>query len=124
MDIARPGGRDTEIGNGPRAPLGDTPPKHLAYSSHIPGDGAAAYALAAERGFEGLISKRADRPYVAGRSDDWRKTKHLASDEYAVVGTMAGKGSRSSGFGSSVPIGLPWISVHSSQYFSCVSITL
>ena len=80
--------------------LGASPPKHLAYSSHIPGDGAAAYALAAERGFEGLISKRADRPYVPGRSDDWRKTKHLASDEYAVVGYTAGKGARAVGFGS------------------------
>lgn len=75
-------------------------PRHLGFSSHVAGDAAAAHALAGERGFEGLISKRADRPHAAGRSDDWRKTKHLASDEFAVVGFTPGKGSRSAGFGS------------------------
>jgi bifunctional non-homologous end joining protein LigD len=80
--------------------LGATPPAHLAYSSHIAGDGAAAFALAAERRFEGIISKRADRPYVHGRSDDWRKSKRLESDEFAVVGFTPGKGARATGFGS------------------------
>ncbi|MGJ4801855.1 non-homologous end-joining DNA ligase [Luteimonas sp. SDU82] len=74
-------------------------PAHLAYSSHIEGDGEAAWRLASERDFEGIISKRADRPYHGGRSDDWRKTKLLASDEFAVVGYTAPKGSRK-GFGS------------------------
>ncbi len=77
----------------------DDPPPHLSLSSHIPGDGAKAFALAAERHFEGIISKRADRPHHPGRSDEWRKTKSLASDEFAVVGYTAPKGSRS-GFGS------------------------
>jgi bifunctional non-homologous end joining protein LigD len=78
--------------------LGD-PPSHLSFSSHIPGEGAEAYKLAASRHFEGIISKRADGPHHAGRSDDWRKTKSLASDEFAVVGYTAPKGSRT-GFGS------------------------
>ncbi len=72
---------------------------HLAFSSHVQGDGAEAYRLAGEQRFEGIISKRADRGYHTGRSDDWRKTKQLASDEFAVVGYTAPKGSRS-GFGS------------------------
>ncbi|KRG42842.1 ATP-dependent DNA ligase [Stenotrophomonas panacihumi] len=72
---------------------------HLAFSSHIEADGAGAYALAGEQHFEGIISKRADRPYHPGRSDDWRKTKQLASDEFAVVGYTAPRGSRQ-GFGS------------------------
>ncbi len=72
---------------------------HLAYSSHTVGDGEAAFELAGENDFEGIISKRADRPYHPGRSDDWRKTKQLASDEFAVVGYTAPKGSRT-GFGS------------------------
>jgi bifunctional non-homologous end joining protein LigD len=76
-----------------------TPPPHLAYSSHIAGDGAAAFALAAERRYEGLISKRADAPYRHGRSDDWRKTKRLDAEEFAVVGYTAARGSRV-GFGS------------------------
>jgi bifunctional non-homologous end joining protein LigD len=74
-------------------------PTHLAYSSHIEGDGEAAHELAARQHFEGIISKRGDRPYRAGRGDDWRKTKQLASDEFAVVGYTAPKGSRT-GFGS------------------------
>jgi bifunctional non-homologous end joining protein LigD len=72
---------------------------HLAYSSHVQGEGDAAYEAAGEQHFEGIISKRADRGYHAGRSDDWRKTKQLASDEFAVVGYTAPKGSRT-GFGS------------------------
>ncbi|WP_024890422.1 DNA ligase D [Luteimonas huabeiensis] len=71
----------------------------LAFSAHIEGDGEDAFRLAAERGFEGIVSKRADRPYRGGRGDDWRKTKLLASDEFAVVGYTAPKGSRT-GFGS------------------------
>ncbi len=77
----------------------DGAPAQLAYSSHIVGDGQTAYRLAGERDFEGIISKRGDRPYHGGRSDDWRKTKQLASDEFAVVGYTAPKGSRK-GFGS------------------------
>lgn len=74
-------------------------PRHLAFSSHVEGEGSAAYDLAGRRHFEGIISKRADRGYQGGRSDDWRKTKRLASDEFAVVGYTAPKGSRT-GFGS------------------------
>ncbi|HEY0506029.1 MAG TPA: DNA ligase D [Lysobacter sp.] len=73
--------------------------RHLSYSSHVVGDGEAAFELAGTQHFEGIISKRADRPYHPGRGDDWRKTKSLHSDEYAVVGFTAPKGSRS-GFGS------------------------
>ncbi|WP_337243456.1 DNA ligase D [Luteimonas sp. gir] len=79
--------------------LGDPPPAHLAWSSHIEGEAATAIELASQAGFEGIISKRGDRGYRPGRGDDWRKTKELASDEYAVVGYTPPKGSRS-GFGS------------------------
>jgi len=71
----------------------------LAFSSHVQGDGNEAYRLAGEQHFEGIISKRADRSYHSGRSEDWRKTKQLASDEFAVVGYTAPKGRRD-GFGS------------------------
>ncbi|RPE79778.1 DNA ligase D [Vulcaniibacterium tengchongense] len=75
------------------------PPPHLAYSSHSVGNGEAAFALAHERGWEGIVSKRASAPYRGGRGDDWRKTKRLASEEFAVVGFTAPKGARA-GFGS------------------------
>src|SRR5690606_1835003 len=69
-------------------------PDALAYSSHGMGDGAAALQAALEAGFEGLVSKRGDAAYHPGRGDDWRKTKALASAEYAVVGYTPPKGSR------------------------------
>ncbi|MBD9467964.1 DNA ligase D [Pseudoxanthomonas sp. PXM01] len=72
-----------------------SPPDRLVYSSHIVGRGDEALALALERGLEGIISKRADAPYHAGRGDAWRKIKQRASDEFAVVGYTAPKGSRS-----------------------------
>lgn len=72
--------------------LANAPAGHLAYSSHVEGDGLEAFRVAGEQHFEGIISKRADRPYRGGRSDDWRKTKQLASQEYAVVGYTAPKG--------------------------------
>jgi bifunctional non-homologous end joining protein LigD len=70
------------------------PPRHLALSSHIDGDGEEAFKLATAQGFEGIISKRADHPYRAGRGGDWRKSKQLDSEEFAVVGVTAPKGSR------------------------------
>lgn len=71
---------------------------HLAFSSHGH-DGAQSFEVATRQHFEGIVSKRSDLAYSPGRSDDWRKTKALASDEFAVVGYTAPKGSRS-GFGS------------------------
>ena len=77
-----------------------SPPPRLAYSSHIEGSARDAFETASRAGFEGIISKRADAPYRHGRSDDWRKTKVEASDEFAVVGWSQGKGRRSTGIGS------------------------
>lgn len=71
----------------------------LAYSSHSVGNGKAAFEVASRAGLEGIISKRANGHYQAGRNDDWRKSKRLESDEFAVVGYTAAKGSRA-GFGS------------------------
>lgn len=74
-------------------------PKHLAFSSHAVGDGEGAFRTATEQQLEGIISKRVDSIYRAGRGDDWLKIKRLESDEFAVVGYTPPKGSRS-GFGS------------------------
>ena len=73
--------------------------KHLAYSSHTQGDGAEAMQHALEHRLEGIVSKRIDSGYHAGRSGDWIKVKRLEGDEFAVVGYTPPKGSRS-GFGS------------------------
>ncbi len=71
----------------------------LAFSSHSVGNGEAALEMANQQKLEGIICKRADGGYRAGRGDDWLKIKRLESDEFAVVGYTAPKGSRT-GFGS------------------------
>lgn len=77
------------------AALLQSPEPPLVYSSHVGEDGERALAMAVERGLEGIISKRAAAPYRSGRGDDWRKIKQRASEEFAVVGYTAPKGSRS-----------------------------
>ncbi|MEA9579911.1 DNA ligase D [Xanthomonas nasturtii] len=81
-----------------RALLGDTPGT-LAYSDHVIGRGPAVFAASADKGWEGIVSKRADAAYHGGRGADWVKTKHEDSDEFVVVGYTDPKGTRS-GFGA------------------------
>jgi bifunctional non-homologous end joining protein LigD len=45
-------------------------------------------------GWEGLIAKRADRPYQSGRSPDWRKIKCSATQDLVVGGWTDPAGSR------------------------------
>jgi bifunctional non-homologous end joining protein LigD len=47
----------------------------VVYVDHIEEEGKAAYGLAVKLGFEGIMSKRADSLYIAGRGVDWIKTK-------------------------------------------------
>lgn len=72
---------------------------HLALSTHTHGDGDAAFQRALKHQLEGIVSKRCDAGYHAGRSGDWIKVKRLTSDEFAVVGYTPPKGRRR-GFGS------------------------
>lgn len=74
-------------------------PSQLHYSAHVVGNGEEVFRNASEHQLEGIMCKRADSPYRAGRGDDWLKVKRLESDEFAVVGYTAAKGSRK-GFGS------------------------
>jgi bifunctional non-homologous end joining protein LigD len=69
-------------------------PARLAYSSHGIGNARAAFQAAVDAGFEGIVSKRIDATFHPGRSDAWRKTKALGSDEFAVVGYTPPKGAR------------------------------
>ncbi len=75
------------------------PSRHLQYSSHLRGNGDAAFDAATEQQLEGIVSKRAEAGYRPGRGDDWLKIKRLDSDEFAVVGYTPPKGART-GFGS------------------------
>lgn len=78
--------------------LGDTPGT-LAYSDHVLDHGPEVFEASGNAGFEGIISKRVDAPYVNARSPSWVKVKHENTDEFLVVGYTDPKGSRS-GFGS------------------------
>jgi bifunctional non-homologous end joining protein LigD len=58
----------------------------LALSMHIEGNGEATFAEAHRLGLEGIIAKRADAPYRAGRSTTWLKIKCDKRQEFVVVG--------------------------------------
>jgi DNA ligase D-like protein (predicted ligase) len=57
-------------------------------------DGEALFREACRKGWEGLIAKRAESPYVQGRSRDWLKLKCSAEQELVIGGYTAPKGSR------------------------------
>src|SRR5438093_1064541 len=62
---------------------------------HAEEDGEELYKAALASGFEGVIAKRKDSKYEAGkRSPSWLKIKPTKSAEFAVGGFTKGKGSR------------------------------
>ncbi|UJR79999.1 non-homologous end-joining DNA ligase [Sandaracinus amylolyticus] len=63
-------------------------------AEHVRGDGASFLDAAAKLGLEGLIAKRVDRPYLAGRSLDWQKVKVQQREELVIVGFTPPKGAR------------------------------
>lgn len=71
----------------------------LRFSAHRNTDGEAFYAEACTRGWEGLIAKRANSTYTAGRSRDWLKLKCGQRQEFVVGGFTEPRGTRV-GFGA------------------------
>lgn len=71
----------------------------LRFATHRNRDGQAYFADACRWGWEGLIAKRADAPYRAGRGRDWLKFKCLNSQEFVIGGYTDPQGSRH-GFGA------------------------
>ena len=62
---------------------------------HSSGDAETLYTAAIEHGFEGIVAKRRDSPYRAGkRSSDWLKIKSAHTAEFVVGGFTKGKGAR------------------------------
>jgi DNA ligase D-like protein (predicted ligase) len=66
----------------------------LQYSDHQVGRGPAFYAEACKLGLEGIVSKRADAPYVPGNRGLWVKAKCLNREEFVVVGWTDPEGAR------------------------------
>ncbi|HEL4257793.1 DNA ligase D [Stenotrophomonas maltophilia] len=81
-----------------KALIGDTPGT-LAFSDHVLGHGPQVFAASGKAGYEGIVSKQVDAPYVNVRARSWVKVKHEDTDEFLIVGHTAPKGSRV-GFGS------------------------
>ena len=74
--------------------LAGAPVDRVRYSDHVRGMGPAFFERACRMGVEGIISKRADSPYRAGRGGDWLKVKCTARQEFVVVGYTEPSGSR------------------------------
>ena len=66
----------------------------IRYSDHIPGRGEVVFAEACRRGMEGIISKRADAVYRAGRNSNWIKVKCGRRQEFVIGGFTDPAGSR------------------------------
>jgi bifunctional non-homologous end joining protein LigD len=62
---------------------------------HIVREGEAFLEQVAKLGLEGIIAKKADAPYRAGRTDKWIKIKTEPTSDFVIVGFTAPKGSRS-----------------------------
>ena len=71
----------------------------IKYIEHFEKNGEALYEQVVKLGLEGIVAKKADSPYRAGRSPNWFKIRADRTDEFVVVGFTRPKGSRS-GFGA------------------------
>ncbi len=58
----------------------------IRFSEHLDQDGESAFRAACEKGWEGLIAKRAASPYAHARSKDWLKFKCGNEQEFIVIG--------------------------------------
>lgn len=70
------------------------------YSQHLRSPGGEVFARACDLALEGIVSKRADRSYVAGRTTDWLKAKCIARQEFVICGYTPPKKAGRAGFAS------------------------
>ena len=71
----------------------------IRYSDHIEQHGEAMFDEVCKLGLEGIVAKRMDCAYVAGRSAQWIKVSAEKRADYVIAGYTNPKGSRS-GFGA------------------------
>ena len=67
---------------------------NVRWTQHRNRDGEKFFVEACRKGWEGLIAKRADSPYVTTRSRDWLKFKCEHGQELVIGGFTAPRGSR------------------------------
>jgi bifunctional non-homologous end joining protein LigD len=71
----------------------------VRFSDHIAEQGEAMFEQVQRLRLEGLVAKKADSAYQAGRSSDWLKIRADRTDDFVVVGFTDRKGS-TGGFGA------------------------
>ncbi|HEY7470729.1 MAG TPA: non-homologous end-joining DNA ligase [Gemmatimonadota bacterium] len=71
----------------------------IRFTPHRNARGETFLREACKSGWEGLIAKRADAPYVRGRSRDWLKLKCVNRQEFVIGGYTDPQGARV-GFGA------------------------
>ncbi|MGE3615864.1 MAG: DNA ligase D [Gemmatimonadales bacterium] len=71
----------------------------IRYLDHIEREGEAFLQSVEKMGLEGIIAKKADAPYRAGRSNVWLKLKADRTGDFVIVGFTEPKGGRG-GFGA------------------------
>jgi bifunctional non-homologous end joining protein LigD len=82
--------------------LGLNGPTWRTPANHV-GDGAAMLQASKAQGLEGIIAKRLDCPYTAGRrSPTWVKVKNVRETDVVVGGWLPGEGKRSGRLGALV----------------------
>ncbi len=77
--------------------LSDLVPRRgfVRFVDHVEGDGVALFEAARQHGLEGVVAKRADSTWEAGRrSRSWLKLKVPRVAHLVVVGWQTGRGSR------------------------------
>ncbi|MFD1613374.1 DNA ligase D [Sphingomonas tabacisoli] len=67
-----------------RTIMPDEGPIHFA--EHVIGQGEKLFQAMCREGFEGIVSKRADAPYLHKRTQSWLKIKCLHRQEFVIVG--------------------------------------
>lgn len=71
----------------------------LRFLEHFETNGEDVFAQVTRLGLEGIVAKKADAPYRAGRSPAWIKVRAERTDDFVVAGFTRPKGSRA-GFGA------------------------
>jgi len=60
--------------------------ERLLYVDHVEGRGEQLLAGARKLGLEGVVAKKADSPYLPGRTGAWRKFKNEETTDFVVIG--------------------------------------
>jgi bifunctional non-homologous end joining protein LigD len=66
----------------------------IRYADHVVGRGPEFLRRACRHGLVGIVSKRRDMPYVAGRNEYWLKAKCVRRQEFVICGFTDPEGSR------------------------------